>query len=423
MKNEALEINEHSDGTHECKGSLQAAQDYLSQNKELGDEYEVEMFLKKIPEKQRVAEALQLAEEESDKFSYKAVNINDTLTNIERFNKFASFNPLTKRVKRGFIENERVQGHLDDDSRLLAMAQPRNAYSRNQNYASESFQLLKNTSSPLENVKGLPSAHQQPGVRHYVNKEGYYYIYLNIESFPSDAIMVRSDNVTLDFDSCHIKPNSFTEKDHRDAIQIIPNGGGHLHYAGARISDVSIYGADIRSSDKRHKLQGITGFDGVYINIELEDIDIETPLETRHEITFNGLLSGTFNNVYTNNGYILLAPIRLCGGRNNNETIWLIEPFKGDNGEDIYLYKNVNSVNSGEILDGRRAFRTMSNGQLHHATNIFKYYSYREGNKIYSGLNLDALWEHMRQYRNGDLDTVIRAVTSYVDRHAQRIIV
>ena len=86
---------------------------------------------------------------------------------------------------------------------------------------------------------------------------------------------------------------------HVDAIQLIPHGGyaGYINrpwYAAAEIRSVSISDCSITS---KGTLQGITGFDGLFSDISIDRCVFY--LSSAHKVTFNGLLSGSFTNMYS----------------------------------------------------------------------------------------------------------------------------
>ena len=86
---------------------------------------------------------------------------------------------------------------------------------------------------------------------------------------------------------------------HIDAIQLIPHDGyiksvNRPWYAAAEICDVNITDCSITSLGS---LQGITGFDGLFRNISVNRCVFY--LSSPHKVTFNGLLSGSFYNLYS----------------------------------------------------------------------------------------------------------------------------
>ena len=86
---------------------------------------------------------------------------------------------------------------------------------------------------------------------------------------------------------------------HVDAIQLIPHGGyaGYINrpwYAAAEIRSVSISDCSITS---KGTLQGVTGFDGLFSDISIDRCVFY--LSSAHKVTFNGLLSGSFTNMYS----------------------------------------------------------------------------------------------------------------------------
>ena len=86
---------------------------------------------------------------------------------------------------------------------------------------------------------------------------------------------------------------------HIDAIQLIPHGGYARYinrpwYAAAEICDVNITDCSITSTGS---LQGITGFDGLFRDIAVNRCVFY--LASPHKVTFNGLLSGSFYNMYS----------------------------------------------------------------------------------------------------------------------------
>ena len=86
---------------------------------------------------------------------------------------------------------------------------------------------------------------------------------------------------------------------HVDAIQLIPHDGypsgvNRPWYAAAEIADVSVSDCSITSNGT---LQGVTGFDGIFRNVEVNHCVFY--LASQHKITFNGLLSGAFFSLYS----------------------------------------------------------------------------------------------------------------------------
>ena len=100
---------------------------------------------------------------------------------------------------------------------------------------------------------------------------------------------------------------------HIDAVQCIPEDGypdwvRRACYALAEISDVSLTLSSIYSAGT---LQGFTGFDGIFKNISADQVVIN--LASPHKVVFNGLISGSFSNLWGPAGSAV--PVNLFNAR------------------------------------------------------------------------------------------------------------
>ena len=213
---------------------------------------------------------------------------------------------------------------------------------------------------------------------------GKYHITESIMGFTHDAINIFGSGICLLFkDKTKISSDTKHTKSHRDAIQLYP-GKGILAYS-YWMSDVTIVNATIKSTDMMSQLQGITGFDGVFLNVTIVDVDIDIQHPTG--IQFNGLCSGLFRNISIKalgNRNITLLPARLCGG---NKSIWLAEPFfindKKVTYEEITGLHDLDNIN---VIDYRKAFSQITgNGDLGFPIKM------KKGERVYSHINIGEL--------------------------------
>ena len=116
-----------------------------------------------------------------------------------------------------------------------------------------------------------------------------------------------------------------TESAHKDWIQLIPPSTGLLPNAQFRLAElnnISIKDSKVVSTGK---LQGMFGSDGLFNNINVERVVVDT--NSQHKVTFNGLMGGNISDITLGNGdpaRVLLQNARIGGGSN----IW-VESFKG----------------------------------------------------------------------------------------------
>lgn len=142
---------------------------------------------------------------------------------------------------------------------------------------------------------------------------------------------------------------------HVDAIQLIPHDGydftakvARPWYAASSIQSIDITKCDFLSESS---MQGITGFDGIFWDIGVHDcyFDLQSP----HNVTFNGLVSGSFTGLTQASGEpvpVRLNPMRVGGtvsSANKPRRVYILSFL------DDYYYADVEHDDSIELLDTR----------------------------------------------------------------------
>lgn len=109
-----------------------------------------------------------------------------------------------------------------------------------------------------------------------------------------DYIHVRQNGAVISRQ--YLADSSVTAADHTDFIQCVPSEPycERSQYALAQLSGIQITDCALYSSTSLH---GITGFDGLFSNICVDNVVINT--QSMHKVTFNGLLSGSFTRLHT----------------------------------------------------------------------------------------------------------------------------
>lgn len=119
-----------------------------------------------------------------------------------------------------------------------------------------------------------------------------------------DYIHVRKSGATVARQ--YLADSNTAVADHTDFIQMIPveDYCERSQFALAQISSVSVHDCALYSGSTMH---GITGFDGLFSDINVAHVVFNT--RSPHKVTFNGLLSGSFTQLY--DGAKIGDPIRV----------------------------------------------------------------------------------------------------------------
>ncbi len=169
-----------------------------------------------------------------------------------------------------------------------------------------------------------------------------------ITDFSDDGIRLMGDNIIAD--NIAVIDRLYNDGAHRDGFQLIPKVEGlpNRQYAAASIKNPRISHCTVFSEGL---LQGIFCSDGLIENAQITDNLIQT--SSQHNITLNGLLSGTIARNHDENGMplpVILNNLRIGGGIAN---VW-VTSFKH------HAYEKIKGKN---ITDNR--------GKRHHRNGIY----------------------------------------------------
>lgn len=151
--------------------------------------------------------------------------------------------------------------------------------------------------------------------------------------YMQDCIRVTRDNQEISYnriyDTAADKLPYLRSQAHRDAIQLIPTKSGYYNYQmmGGRMNNVRIIGNEINSPGQ---LQGVFSSDGSFTNLLIQNNKINT--RSQHQITINGMLTGTISGNKNQNGQpaqIALNPLRI-GGNIFTGNVWVLGFSKSD---------------------------------------------------------------------------------------------
>jgi len=173
------------------------------------------------------------------------------------------------------------------------------------------------------------------------------------QPYMEDCIRITRDNLEVSYnkiyDTAADRLTYLRSKAHRDAIQLIPTKTGYYNYQmmGGRMNGVKIVGNQIFSSAQ---LQGVFASDGSFTNLVIQDNTINT--DSQHQVTINGLLTGTISgnkNKYGQLARVDLEPLRI-GGNIFTGNVWILGFSSADTG-----YESVNNIvrDAAPVTDNR----------------------------------------------------------------------
>jgi len=177
-----------------------------------------------------------------------------------------------------------------------------------------------------------------------------------------DCIRVTRDNLEVSYnkiyDTAADRMPSLRSAAHRDAIQLLPTKAGYWNYQmmGGRMNGVRIIGNQIFSSGQ---LQGVFASDGSFTNLVIQDNVINS--ESQHEVTINGLLTGTISgnkNRFGQPARVDLQPMRI-GGNIFTGNVWIL----GFSNQDIGYAPIDRIVRDNALVDDKRTTKTRSYDQ------------------------------------------------------------
>jgi hypothetical protein len=134
----------------------------------------------------------------------------------------------------------------------------------------------------------------------------------DVLDFEEDGIRIQSDGFAS-VEYCSINDTLYSDKAHRDGIQLIPvSDGSRSQFAAAMMLNALIQNNNIKSEGK---LQGVFSSDGCYQNLTIRNNVIDT--NSQWKVSINGLLSGWIDDNKNADGDLVpvdLWNLRIGGG-------------------------------------------------------------------------------------------------------------